>query len=668
MTTVADPAADRNRLVHEIDRPADHPLRRLTAAEMTSAREVLERAGLVTADTRFVYVGLHEPEKRDVRAYQRDPSHHVDRRCRMYLLDQATGQGSRVVISLDDQSIVSNIAVDPVRDGQVSLLDEEFEIADKLVAADESWCAALRRRGIDPAKVRGVPLSAGHFGFTDEIGKRMARVVGFCQEDALDLPWAHPIDGLVAYVDLTARTIQKIVDDADLPVPAERGEWDAEPHASPRRNTLKPLEITQPEGPSFTVHDDVLTWENWSVRIGFDGREGLTLHEVSFLDNGRRRPVLYRASVAEMVVFYADPSPSRFYQNYFDTGEYMFCRYTNSLKLGCDCLGEIHYLDATIADDHGRPCTIENAICIHEEDYGLLWKHNDMFNGMSESRRSRRLVISFFTTIGNYDYGFYWYLYLDGTIEVEAKATGVVFTARTARRSRLPHTPTPMAPGSGRAVPPAPVLRAPGHGGGRRRQLRCDELDAQAPGPDGTESNPHGNAFTRSVHHGWSASPTGSGLADGSLGRVWRIVQPGEAKSPWASPVGYVTLHSRRAPPTLADGAGLVDPAGAPNFATKHLWVTALRRRGALPGRGVRLPERSATRGLPDVGQGRPIATSTAPDIVLWHSFGLTHFPRPEDWPVMPDGLHRLHAEGRRDSSTSNPALDVPPNGGSCHS
>ena len=76
----------------------------------------------------------------------------------------------------------------------------------------------------------------------------------------------------------------------------------------------------------------------------------------------------------------------------------------------------------------------------------MLWKHTDMFNGMAETRRSRRLVISFFLTIGNYDYGFYWYLYLDGTIELEAKATGIVFSS--AYRGPEGFS-TEMAPGLG---------------------------------------------------------------------------------------------------------------------------------------------------------------------------------------------------------------------------
>ena len=133
-----------------------------------------------------------------------------------------------------------------------------------------------------------------------------------------------------------------------------------------------------------------------------------------------------------MVVPYADPAPVRFWQNYFDCGEYMFARYADSLRLGCDCLGDIHYTDAVVADDDGRPRTITNAICMHEEDYGVLWKHTDLFfTQASEVRRQRRLVISFFVPIGNYDYGFYWYLYLDGTIQLEVKATGLVFASAT---------------------------------------------------------------------------------------------------------------------------------------------------------------------------------------------------------------------------------------------
>lgn len=56
------------------------------------------------------------------------------------------------------------------------------------------------------------------------------------------------------------------------------------------------------------------------------------------------------------------------------------------------------------------------------------------------------MVISFFLTIGNYDYGFYWYLYLDGTIQLEVEATGVVFASGYRAGDQLA---SEMAPGLG---------------------------------------------------------------------------------------------------------------------------------------------------------------------------------------------------------------------------
>src|SRR4029450_11883063 len=101
-------------------------------------------------------------------------------------------------------------------------------------------------------------------------------------------------------------------------------------------------------------------------------------------------PVVYRASVAEMMVPYADPGPARFWQNYFDAGEYLLGQQVVSLMLGCDCLGEIRYLDAVLAGGDGEPREVPDAICLHEEDVGVAWKHNDLFTGSAASRRLRR--------------------------------------------------------------------------------------------------------------------------------------------------------------------------------------------------------------------------------------------------------------------------------------
>ena len=133
-----------------------------------------------------------------------------------------------------------------------------------------------------------------------------------------------------------------------------------------------------------------------------------------------------------MVVPYGSPDPLHAWKSAFDAGEWGLGRMANSLTLGCDCLGEIRYFDDVWADEKAKPRTRANAICMHEEDYGILWKHVDMVSGRTEVRRSRRLVVSSIATVGNYEYGFYWYFYLDGTLQLEVKLTGIMSTMAVA--------------------------------------------------------------------------------------------------------------------------------------------------------------------------------------------------------------------------------------------
>ncbi|MGY1841778.1 MULTISPECIES: primary-amine oxidase [unclassified Modestobacter] len=613
---------------------ATHPLSRLSAEEFTAIRSIVAEAGLVGEQTKFVYVGLDEPHKNVVLAWR--PGDPIERRARVLLLDRATGNGADLTVSITAGAVVGNEPIDALVDGQVPILDAEFEAIEPILAADERWVTAMTRRGLDVAKVRSVPLSAGSY-FPDEFGHRVVRVLGFHQADPEDLPWAHPVDGVVAFVDVTRGVAIDVQDHFDLPVPAERA--DLTPDAV---RDLKPIEITQPEGRSFTVDDDVIRWAGWEVRVGFDAREGLTLNQLS-IDG---RSVIHRASIAEMVVPYADPSPVRFWQNYFDTGEYLFARYTNSLELGCDCLGEIHYFDGVLADEDGHPRTIKNAICLHEEDYGVAWKHTDMFNGMLETRRSRRLVISFFTTIGNYDYGFYWYLYTDGTIALESKATGIVFTSAY-RGEEHPYA-TEIAPGLG----------APFH-----QHLFSARLDMAIDGVDNTvhevdavrvpisADNPYGNAFTRRLTP-LTSEASAARTTDATVGRTWHVVNP-SVRNRLGQPVGYA-LHPENSPVLLADESSSVASRAA--FSTKSLWVTAYDPAERYPA-GDFVNQHPGDGGLPAfVADDAPVENT---DVVLWHTFGLTHFPRPEDWPVMPTDYSgfTLKPVGFFDR---NPALGVP--------
>jgi len=388
--------------------------------------------------------------------------------------------------------------------------------------------------------------------------------------------------------------------------------------------------------------------------VSLDPHEGLVLHTVGYDDGGRTRPILHRASISEMVVPYGDPGPMHGWKNAFDAGEWGLGRMANSLTLGCDCLGEIFYFDAVSADEHGNPTTISNVICMHEEDYGILWKHQDLHGGRTEVRRSRRLVISSIATVGNYEYGFYWYLYLDGSIQLEVKLTGIMSTQAIGDDG-----PSPFA----RAI--APGLAAPLH-----QHLFCARLDFDVDGP-GNEvhevdvevlppgaDNPWGNAFTaRSTR--LEREQHARRKIDPSRSRTWRIVNP-SSRNRLGEPVAYKLIPGPT-PTLLAHADSSIGRRAG--FATENLWVTPWAPDERRPA-GDHPNQHAGGDGLPRWTAADRSLVDT--DVVVWHTFGVTHVPRPEDWPVMPVEYagFLLTPSGFFDA---NPALDVPPPSTHCH-
>ncbi|WP_226925090.1 primary-amine oxidase [Georgenia thermotolerans] len=623
-----------------------HPLDMLTTEEISAARQILVDAGLVTPSTRFPRLLPVEPPKQVVLDHTPGDDD-FDRSLLITLLDIDTADAREVTVSVTAGKVTATREL-PNREhphGQPQYLFEEYERAAEIVKADPRWQAAMRRRGItDWTHTFVSPLAPGYFPREEETGRRIIRSLTFHRRFAGDNPWAHPVEGLIAHVDLTAGTVVRLEDEGDVPVPMD--DWHYTPeHVGEPRTTLKPIDIVQPEGPSFRVDGNLVEWENWRLRIGFTMQEGLVLHEISFRDGDEHRPVIYRASVPEMVVPYGETTNTRFWISYFDAGEYHLGKNANSLTLGCDCLGVIKYFDAVVADDHGNPATIPHAVCMHEEDYGILWKHTEMGEA-PQVRRSRRLVISYFATIGNYDYGFFWYFYLDGSIEVEAKATGIVFVGASEPGTSSPHAPE-IAPG----------IIAPVH-----QHIFCARLDMAVDGlansveeenvvqiPTGPE-NPYGNAFT------YARTPLRRESeavrdANSETGRRWFILNR-DRLNHVGQPTAYV-LQAEPSPRLLAQpGSSAWERA---QFATHHTWVTAYDPAERFPAGDY--PNQHAGDGIAGwVKADRPLEQT---DLVLWHTFGLTHIPRPEDWPVMPVDYTGfwLKPYGFLDS---NPALDLP--------
>jgi len=167
--------------------------------------------------------------------------------------------------------------------------------------------------------------------------------------------------------------------------------------SEPLRKDLKPLNVIQPEGPSFKVSgDSLIEWQKWRFRLGFTPREGAILHDVRY--DGRS--ILYRLSLSEMTVPYGDPRPPFQRKQAFDFGDGGAGRAANNLSLGCDCLGVIKYFDAIMAEPDGSPSVSKNVVCLHEQDNGVGWKHTNYRTQRAVVTRSRELVLQFIITLG----------------------------------------------------------------------------------------------------------------------------------------------------------------------------------------------------------------------------------------------------------------------------
>jgi primary-amine oxidase len=616
-----------------------HPLDPLSAEEILLACKVLRERKELGPEARFAMVQLQEPPKAEVLAGSA-----WERSAFLMVFDSTTGTTHEAVVNLAQGTVASWVQHDT--DGQPPVLVEDFFNCDRIVKADEGWRNAVKRRGLSDEDIKLVqvdPFSAGNFGFPLEKGRRVVRAVSYYRAARTDNAYSHPIEGLVAVVDLIAKRVLQLVDDeVVIPVPKKKHNYDGE-SLGPPRTDLKPLHISQPEGPSFTVDGWGVRWQKWSFRVGFTPREGLVLHQIAF----DSRPIVYRASVTEMVVPYGDANTSQFWKNAFDCGEYGLGKLANSLELGCDCLGLIHYFDVPMVEDEGTVTVMKNAVCMHEEDYGILWKHFDFRTGLHQVRRSRRLVISFIATVGNYDYGFYWYLYQDGTIQLEVKLTGIIQTAA-------------IAPG---AEYPYGGMIAEGLGGPNHQHFFSARLHMMVDGEQNSvteheyqprpwgNDNPYGNVFDVTART-LSRELDACREADGRTGRFWKIINPNLRNAVGKHP-GY-KLVVQASPLLLAQPGSSIDRRGG--FASKHLWVTryAPEERYAS---GTYINQHPGGDGLPRyVQQNRAIENE---DIVVWHTFGHSHVCKPEDFPVMPVEYAGFMLKPNN-FFEANPAMDLP--------
>ena len=285
--------------------PLTHPLEPLSAAEIAAAVAIAREDDRVTARFRFVTVTLNEPPKEVVLAHQCGKP--FPREAFLILLDNATGRGYEAIVDLSAGTVVSFTPL-PERVQPPIVLDEFVE-CEEAVKRSPAFRAALAKRGIEDVSLVMVdPWSAGVYGHEteDDLGRRLSRALCWVRSEPMDNGYARPLEGIVAVVDLNKMEVLRIEDHGVVPLPPLAGNWSRDYIPRPRTD-LRPLEVVQPEGASFRVEGHEIRWQRWRFRISFTPREGLVLHQITYDDNGRERPVLYRASVVEMVV----PSATR---------------------------------------------------------------------------------------------------------------------------------------------------------------------------------------------------------------------------------------------------------------------------------------------------------------------------------------------------------------------
>ncbi|KAL7606545.1 diamine oxidase [copper-containing] 1, peroxisomal [Lactuca sativa] len=668
-----------------------HPLDPLAAAEISIAVATVRAAGAtpeVRDSMRFIEVVLVEPSKSVVALadayffppFQPSllprtkggpiiPTKLPPRQARLIVYNKKSNETSIWIVELSEVHALTRgghhrgkvISSKVVPDVQPPMDAVEYAECEAIVKEFPPFREAMKRRGIEDMDLVMVdPWCVGYHSEADAPNRRLAKPLIFCRTES-DCPmengYARPVEGIDVLVDMQNMVVIEFKDRKLVPLPPAdplRNYTAGETRGGVDRSDVKPLNIVQPDGPSFRVNGHFVQWQKWNFRIGFTPREGLIIYSVAYVDGSRgRRPVAHRLSFVEMVVPYGDPNDPHYRKNAFDAGEDGLGKNAHSLKKGSDCLGYVKYFDAHLTNFTGGVETIEDCVCLHEEDHGILWKHQDWRTGLAEVRRSRRLVVSFICTVANYEYGFYWYFYQDGKIEAEIKLTGIL-SLGALQPGEVRKYGTMIAPGLY-----APVHQ---HFFVARMDMSVDckpgeshnqvvELDVKVEGPG--DANVHNNAFYAEEKL-LKSELEAMRDCNPSSARHW-VIRNTRTVNRTGQLTGYKLVPGSNCLPLGGAQAKFLRRAA---FLMHNLWVTPYEPEEMFP--GGEFPNQN-----PRVGEGlatwvKKNRSLEETDLVLWYVFGITHVPRLEDWPVMPVE-HIGFVLMPHGFFNCSPAVDVPP-------
>ncbi|MDT5001805.1 MAG: primary-amine oxidase, partial [Mycobacterium sp.] len=312
-----------------------HPLDPLSADEIRTVAGILRREHGVDAGWRFASIEMLEPSKVELAAYEDDGSVPA-RRATVVCFERAANATYKSVVSVSADGTES---FDHVPGVQPNFTVDEFVECDRMLRQHPDFLAALANRGI--TDIDNVFVDTWTYGDAVAPPEYRDRRLGWSDTWLKDgpgmNPYAHLISGLHCVIDLNTMELLQVEDAGRIETPEVMGEYvprhiPEQIRAASRREPLKALHVTQPDGPSFSLDGNLLTWQNWSLRIGFNYREGMTLHTVRYQDGDRSRSVAHRMSFAEMVVPYRDSSADHYRRTAFDIGEWGLGFMTTSLE------------------------------------------------------------------------------------------------------------------------------------------------------------------------------------------------------------------------------------------------------------------------------------------------------------------------------------------------
>ena len=621
-----------------------HPLDPMSSEEIERAAKILRAAPQFPKDAQFATLVLKEPPKAEILAYTGGAP--ATRQAFAVILDRGGNRTFEAVVDLKTSRLVSWAEMKGV---QPAVLNGEYDVLVDIVKKDPRWQAAMTARGLtDYSKIQIDNWAVGQVAPRFQ-GKRLLRALSYYKGESTNF-YGRPIEGVVVLVDMNEGKVVDFIDSGVVPLAPATQELDEK--STGVRAAVKPLVITQPAGASFTISGQEIRWQKWRFRYTMHPREGLVLQTVGYEDEGRVRPILYRAAISEMAVPYGDTDQNWRWRSAFDVGEYGMGRLASSIEPDTDAPPNATLVDVTYADDEGKPYVLKRAVGIYERDGGMLWKHYESYSQQNESRRARELVIFFIATIGNYDYALNWVFHQDGVLELDAALTGIM----------LPKGVTDTKGGgrganvqSGHLV--ASNVLAPHH-----QHFFNFRLDFDVDGP----ANAVHEMNTRALAAG-PANPYANGMVmdetmlateamaqrrmNMASARTWAIVNP-SVQNGLGHHSSYIIIPGVNSIPYVGATSQVRRRA---QFINNHFWATRYRAdemyaAGAYPNQSL------GGGGLPQwTANNEPL---TNQDVVVWYTMGVTHIPRPEEWPVMPVthvGFKMIPAG----FFSRNPALDV---------